>query len=176
MRQDYRVIVEGMDGGGKTYLINYLIKRFPQFELIVNNKGPNQDFNTWWPAQLEREKSDIVPLHDRFFYSELVYGPIIRGSIEANPLVIGNVTWFLRTTSLLIYVRPPVKVIKARVLANPQMDGVHEHFQELIELYDNIMMAERSWYGPRFVHYTADSLEEQVRVGDIVGAYLGVGS
>lgn len=167
-------MIEGMDGAGKSYLIDHLQQQFPgRFDLIVNELGPNQNFNEWWPKQLEREYSPIVPLHDRFFYSELVYGPILRGYIDALPGVISNVLWFLRTTALLIYVRPAAAIIRERIFANPQMDGVHDHFQQLLELYDHTMMGERSWYGPRFVHYTADSYDELARVTAIVREYLG---
>lgn len=173
MRQDLRIIVEGMDGTGKTYLIDRLTDRFNQLYRVINTKGPDQNFDVWWPEQLDIEKSEAVPIHDRFYYSELIYGTVLRGYIAASPGVMNNVTWFLRTTSLLIYARPPVGVIRERIRVNPQMDGVHGHFERLLELYDQTMMGERSWFGPRFVHYTAESESEILRVGDIVGAYLG---
>jgi hypothetical protein len=53
------------------------------------------------------------------------------------------------------------------------MDGVHRHFQELLELYDKIMMEERNWYGPRFVHYVGGNGAELERIDYLVGAYLG---
>lgn len=165
-----------MDGAGKSYLIDYLVKQFPSvsFDIIVNTKGPDQNFDQWWPEQLERLKSPVVPLHDRFFYSELVYGPTLRGTIEASPNVISNVTWFLRSTALLIYARPPVDSIRAQIFARPQMDGVHTHFQELLELYDHIMSEEKNWYGPRFIHYTGGNGAELERIHYLVGIYLGV--
>jgi thymidylate kinase len=164
-----------MDGAGKSYLINHLIHKFSstQFEAIVNDKGPEQDFNSWWPEMLDREKSHVVPIHDRFFYSELVYGPILRGSIEASPTVIQNVTWFLRSTALLIYARPSVDTIRSQILSRPQMNGVHQHFQELLELYDKLMMEERNWYGSRFIHYVGGNGTELERIDYLVGAYLG---
>jgi thymidylate kinase len=178
MRQDLRIIVEGMDGTGKTYLVDYLRNQFPQLDLVVNKLGPEQNFDVWWPEQLERAKSSKVPIHDRFFYSELVYGPVIRGHIVANPNVVQNVLWFLRTTTLLIYARPPVPVIRRQLGKNKQMAGVESHFQQLLELYDQLMMAERSWYGNRFVHYRScvDGRGELAAVASVVESYLGAGT
>lgn len=171
-RQIHRVIVEGMDGSGKTVLVNHLTRCFPELERIVNEKGPDQDFSIWWPEILDKEQDGSTPIHDRFFYSELVYGPIIRGHINAEPNLITNVLWFLRAGSLLIYARPHTDYLKKGIEANKQMEGVTEKTQQLLELYDQLMAAEKDWYKNRFFHYVWHRDGELDRVTEIVRGYL----
>lgn len=169
-RQVTRIIVEGMDGSGKTTLINSLMKDFPQLELVRNQHGPEQKFETWWPEQLDREESDRIPIHDRFFYSELVYGPILRGRINADPNLINNVLWFLRSSALLIYARPSVDNLRKGIKKEKQMEGVEDRFTDLIELYDQVMSSELNWYGNRFIHYSWDP--NQTELLETVVGYL----
>ena len=171
-RQANRIIVEGMDGSGKSTLIKHLMETFPNLDLIINEKGPEQNFSKWLPAAFDREESPQVPIHDRFFYSELVYGPILRGRINMEPLLMENGLWFLRNLSLLIYARPHSDKLRQGVQSKEQMEGVHERFIQLLELYDQLMAAEKSWYGARFVQYVWHRDDELKRVEGIVRSYL----
>lgn len=171
-RQLKRIIIEGMDGSGKTHLIDYLMMHVPNLEVIVNEKGPEQDFNHWWPDQLDRPVDILVPLHDRFFYSELVYGPLLRGHINAQPVLVQNGLWFLRSTALLIYCRPDSEKLREGVQVEQQMEGVTDKFNELLKLYDELMDAEKRWYGPRFIHYVWHRENEFNRVEQLVKEYL----
>lgn len=169
MRQTTRIIVEGMDGSGKTTLINKLMKEFPGLELVVNTLGPDQDFNSWWPQEFDRLPDAPVPIHDRFFYSELVYGPVIRKSILAAPELVDNGLWFLRNTALLIYARPHSDSLREAVTVKDQMAGVHEYFDSLLSLYDNLMAVELEWYGKRFVQY---DWANEAALSQLVRGYL----
>jgi len=164
-RQIHRIIVEGMDGSGKTTFIEKLMLAFPQLELTINTKQDKQTFDIWWPMILEREQNGFIPIHDRFFYSELVYGPILRGKINAPSILVSNVLWFLRAGSFLIYARPHSDVLRETIKINEQMEGVTDNFAKLLELYDELMMAEKNWYTNRFLQYdfnTEGSFEETV--------------
>lgn len=172
VRQSRHIIIEGMDGSGKSTLIEHLMMTVPNLELVRNAKGPDQDLDVWWPEQLDRQDDGFVPLHDRFFYSELVYGPILRGSIKASPTLVRNALWFLRTSALLIYARPRVDKLAVGVLDKPQMVGVLEHFNDLLELYDRTMMDEQSWYGRRFYRYDWQVPGAQEAVRKLVLGYL----
>lgn len=172
MRQIKRIILEGPDGSGKSVLAEHLLYKFHNLELIKNEKGPNQDFSIWWPEQLERLESPIIPLHDRFFYSELIYGPILRGRYAVDGAILTNVNWFLRCSALLVYCRPAADTIRHFIGSNPQMSGVHDKINELIEYYDEIMAAESQWYSERFIRY--DWENDSYRLFDKkVEAYLG---
>ena len=163
-RQPHRIIVEGMDGSGKSTLIADLTHRFPKLEIVTRPQGI--PFNTWWPFEMERTSERPIPIHDRFFYSELVYGPILRGRIEVNTELLNTVVWFLRSVAMLIYVRPHSDTIRANCIGLPQMEGVLANFQQLLESYDKVMMAEIAWYGDRFYHYDWNSGHN----GDVIQA------
>src|SRR6185503_18246644 len=144
-----------MDGSGKTTLIDRLRYDFDELVLVRNPLDDKQDFVTWWPQELDREPSKIVPIHDRFFYSEIVYGPVIRGKINAPQALVDNAALFLRHTALLIYARPHSDIIRQIVMDDDRvdMDGVKEHFDDLLGLYDNVMAVEKEWFKKRFVRY-----------------------
>jgi hypothetical protein len=170
MRQPHRIVVEGMDGTGKTTLIAKLAKDF-DLEIITRPQG--RPLDQWWTEELERPMEAPVPIHDRFFYSELVYGPVLRGKIEVNKAVQDNVLWFLRHTSLLVYARPFSEGIRETIKLNPQMAGVTENAEKLLFTYDRLMEYERSWFGPRFYHYDWRSLGSYEEVKNKVAIYLG---
>lgn len=172
MRQAKRIIIEGMDGAGKTTLVDSLMMHVPNLEVIRNDLGPKQNLNVWWPAQLDRQEGEVIPLHDRFFYSELVYGPIIRGHITAEPTLVQNVLWFLRSTALLIYCRPHRDVLREGSEVRTQMEGVPSNFFKLLALYDQLMEVEKNLYGPRFIHYVWDREDEYKNIELLVRDYL----
>lgn len=153
MRQDLRIIVEGMDGAGKTTLIEKLVEHIPNLVVVRNTLDDKQNFEKWWPQEVDREKSGLVPVHDRFFFSEIVYGPVLRGKINAPQTLVDNIAWFLRTTAFLIYVRPHSDLVRKGVNELDHMVGVKENFDALLDLYDNVMAVEKSWFHERFFHY-----------------------
>lgn len=173
MRETRRIILEGADGSGKSTLIEALRYRFHNLEVVRNELGPNQDFLKWWPEQLDREESPLIPIHDRFFYSELVYGPILRGKLAVEGPIIGNISWFLRSSSMLIYARPPLSVVRKHSHDRKQMEGVHDQLSQIYELYDQIMGSEMSWYGDRFVYYDWTREGDLGKVEAAVEKYLG---
>lgn len=170
-RQPYRIIVEGMDGTGKTTLINHLVTDFPHLQIVTRPQG--REFNDWWPEEMDRQAGEPIPIYDRFFYSELVYGPIIRKRIAAEPVLLNNMVWFLRSVALLIYARPYSDGIRKAVLRSPQMEGVVTHFDALLNRYDEIMSVEKNWYGPRFRQYDWHGRDAYDDIKSVVRSYIG---
>jgi len=159
-----RIIVEGMDATGKTTLINELVSRFHNLEIIVNERGPEQNFNYWLPAILwDRDPTGLIPIHDRFFYSELVYGKVLRGHTNIALSIEGVVRDTIREQALLIYSRPPVDIIRSSLGDNrEQMNGVRETWSELLSEYDRVMAVEQDYYKERYViwNWYMDSSED----------------
>lgn len=169
-----RIVVEGPDGAGKTSLIKMLAEKF-DFEVIVNDKGPDQNFEWWWPETLILKGSapDHTVIHDRFFYSELVYGPIIRGSLAAPEDLIRTVRRELRLNALLIYARPALAATLFKGMSvEKQMEGVTNRFTELIEAYDNLMWNEGPAYGRRYYVYDWEAPGEPRSVVEHVKRFL----
>jgi thymidylate kinase len=161
-----------MDGAGKTYLIDRLQAEFPDLALVRNELGPDQEFDRWWVDVL---RADEPTLHDRFFYSELVYGPVLRGSLKADLTLIDSVRSFIQSCALLIYCRPPVGVLLKRLAEHrAQMAGVRSNWRELLDTYDHLMEVERYAYpNGRFIYYLSTGGEAEIaEVIESVRKYL----
>lgn len=172
VQQLARIIVEGVDGAGKSTLISTLVDRIGNMEEVRNEQGPDRDLESWWREELDRPASVVTPIHDRFFYSELVYGPILRGHIKVSPHLVESMLWFLRSSALLIYARPSDEKLFEKVSNNDQMEGVIDNFQRLTEEYDILMQSEKSWYGSKFIQYAWHKDGEIDRVENVVRSYL----
>jgi hypothetical protein len=96
---------------------------------------------------------DKVVVHDRFFYPEFVYGPVLRGGTQGSRWEHNYVRDFLRSRAFLIYCRPPIGVLRDGAISNPQMKGVLERFDDLLLHYDQLMIDEAPHYNGRFVRY-----------------------
>lgn len=170
-----RIVVEGVDGSGKTTLIKHLMRLYGDLWLIRNEKNDKQDFDTWWFDTLNQQPSKwgSVPIHDRFFYSELVYGPVLRGYVRAMDEVVGRVQRQLREQAFLIYARPGDAVIYRGLESQDQMEGVKVQIDALIDQYDEVMITEEGVYPEsRFYTYDWEAKDEPQKVGQAIQRYL----
>lgn len=174
MRQYARIIVEGMDGSGKTTLAKKLCQIFPDSEYHRNEKGPREDLGQWWMEQLSWNPSRKVIIHDRFFYPELVYGPVLRGKISVDEGTIRYVSDFIRSYAFLIYCRPPIHTIRAGVMVEDQFPGIRENFNQLLSQYDKVMNAEVVAFDPdRWFLYNWEWDSDLKRLVAKLEEYLG---
>jgi len=82
------IIVEGPDNSGKTTLINYLVKELKltkaplKFE-PTDEEHMEESIVTFYDDVIEYLKSHDTRkvIWDRLYFSELVYGPVVRGRI-----------------------------------------------------------------------------------------------
>ena len=165
-----RIIVEGPDGAGKTHLVDYLRELF-DLSFIRNDMGPDQNLEWWWPETLVKQ-TPTTPIHDRFFYSELVYGPVIRGYLKVPEDLINQIAAGLRREALLIYARPSREALELGVREHDQMKGVTDKFTELVEAYDRLMNRESLAYGNRFYLFNWLGTFEPRQVVEHVQRYL----
>lgn len=76
------IIVEGPDGAGKTTLINKLLTQYPHaktYHFGAPAKGEDQLLRYALPMI---NSPDDMLIYDRSWYSEFVYGPVMRGVYE----------------------------------------------------------------------------------------------
>jgi thymidylate kinase len=147
-----RIIIEGMDGSGKSTLAAQLNEHIEGSIILRNEVGPRPDIGEWWMQTVNESPAPVV-IHDRFFYPEFVYGPILRGTVRAYPGDISYVSRIIRNFCFLVYCRPEADEIRVGAEGKEQWPGVMDHFQALLEAYDGLMMGEVQWYGNRFFRY-----------------------
>jgi len=146
------IIVEGMDGTGKTVLVQQLAHRLEiKPRKFVGSLGPSDDYRL---ALVSRTRSEITELeiasaegrpikrlYDRFpLISEAVYGSVLRGHNCFGGLYYPLRSRLLALKTVIIYCRPNRDVIQANVQQGPQMSGVLEHFGELLDAYDKLFV------------------------------------
>lgn len=77
------LLVEGPDGAGKTTIINKLLHKFPE-TLYLHFSTPTDyrlQFNLYKNAIIENQYAPFV-IFDRCWYSDAVYGIVMRGREE----------------------------------------------------------------------------------------------
>ena len=76
------IILEGPDGSGKTTLANTLAKqtKYPVKHCVQPKPGESGMFGMY----LDLIKSNKNLIMDRSWYSEMVYGPVMRGTSEIS--------------------------------------------------------------------------------------------
>ena len=79
-------IVEGPDGAGKTTLVNQLVAAHPGAKVLHFGKPTTDEeaFNYWqvYLRAIKENANTPVAIFDRSWYTDIVYGPIIRNRIE----------------------------------------------------------------------------------------------
>lgn len=81
------IIIEGNEGSGKTSLANKLARDNPSVEIVHFDKPKNdKEAFGYWKIYLEkiRECRNHLTIFDRCWYSDRVYGPIMRNREEMS--------------------------------------------------------------------------------------------
>jgi hypothetical protein len=135
-------IIEGSDGSGKSTLLENLRHNSsaPWF-IISRTSGPPETHYQirQFMDMVTRAAQECTVICDRCpAISEAVYGPLYN----RPPLPIWE-TQAMVANANVIYCRPPSKVIREKTLMEPQMEGVVNKVDDIIEGYDRLMLAIR---------------------------------
>lgn len=146
------IVVEGMDGGGKSTLIESLRQKDFYFVRVQTSGPPPDQSKPFLLANALRYMTRNLELHvicDRVpFISDRVYGPTLRNIdlFDEMPIMTG-----LELVDQIIYCRPPREIIRANVERDQHLAGVRERIDELINRYDVLMEQLRTDGHPGFV-------------------------
>lgn len=148
------IIIEGMDGTGKSTLLDKLLWEFkllrPARKASTSIGGPVANLDEWVTNDIEEMATRPASVYDRHpLVSEPVYGPICRQRLPGK----FNHKWWLDTQTrhiahhcLLLFCNPPGDVVMRNVLANQddQMPGVVDNYADLYRAYNT---AANAWPG-----------------------------
>ena len=139
------MIVEGPDGSGKTTLLKRLshdlgveVKEWPESRDQMATSGVFRRVFDTLAGEVRCGNDNRPYLHDRLFFSELVYGRVLRGRVAFNPKHIRLVGDVIRALEIpIIFCRPPLEVVQRNVVesAGLQMADVPEHIEAIWERY-----------------------------------------
>ncbi len=151
------IIVEGLDGCGKTTLITNLTKQGKQ--LVI----PNNDFKNFYYKYVDTfDKSSINSVMDRSFISVMVYGKILSNKTkisEQNYLKLLKL--YTRNNSSIIYLYAPQELLLERRKDDLNDRVVLLHlYKSLLEEFD-YRLEQASNFMPVYKINTANYNEQQ---------------
>ena len=131
------IIIDGPDGAGKTTLMKKLLEQFPEAAFV--HFGVPADYTKQYAVYADtilNIKADVV-IMDRSWYSDRVYGPIMRNREEMTLMQSQTLDRIVQLNGggMVIYCTAPIEVLWQRCQARG------ETYIENIEQLDNIRMA-----------------------------------
>lgn len=132
------IIIEGLDGVGKTTLVNYFVNQGMKkhhFDYDVNN----MDLFSKYMRVLEEENLNLVL--DRSFISEMVYGPVLRGKskleLEQYKKLLEE---YKKVGTSIIYLTAPQEILlERRREETKDFEMISNYYKELNNQYNVIM-------------------------------------
>lgn len=176
------ILLEGVDGAGKTTAANELCELWDGPSRIIHKSAYDRDnFDEYENDLLDYKpgSGELVVL-DRWHASELVYGHVIRGRAKLSAYDTFHIEQFLRSRGALItVVTAPVSTIVSRLykrgedfLPIDKVSTVNHIFLAMAQ--ERGWLAYRSGVGrPDLLLDWAKGLEDVLTVADLPQSYIG---
>lgn len=144
------IIVEGPDGAGKTVLCGQICKEFPDLKMErIDHKDEEEEKKRRILSVRRRVYQGLgraviggspIELHDRFFYSEVVYGNLLRGDSRFTNEECEFINRVLEALNPpVIFCLPPLEVVKENLGGQKHMIGVKENIGAIYNTYCGIV-------------------------------------
>lgn len=152
------IVVEGVDGSGKTTLIQNFRQQAKQLSWLFSRSGPPQgSLDLLMTVQyLSRGAQYEIPLIvDRHpLISEPIYGPIVRGKSLIESVYPEDQAFqsIAHLSNRIIYCRTDLETAQRASRRERQMPGVHEQYWALYQAYDKAM-EKLATLGARIIPY-----------------------
>lgn len=153
------IVVEGMDGTGKTGLITALVQSQLGLTFVLHERastslgGPVSELDRWTFTDIDTMATQPRSIYDRHpIISEPIYGPICRGRVPGR-FAIGH--WVSRMEqqlthhAVVVWCIPPWLEVERNVTEGNHMEGVRENARRLYEKYRRTA---RSWDGTSIMY------------------------
>lgn len=140
------IIIEGIDGVGKTTLVEYLCKEKDFIKFHFDYDVNNMNLKEKYLKILDLDNLDKLVL-DRSFISEMVYGPVVRDKCK---LTIEEYIYLLneykKIGAQIIYLVAPKQVLlDRRKIDDRDYSMIDIYYEELNKYYENMMEISREY-------------------------------
>ena len=132
------IIVEGIDGVGKTTLVDYIVEQgLEKHHFDYDEK--NMDLYKKYMRVLN--SSNLNKVLDRSFISEMVYGPVIRGKskLELEQFKRLLLEYKKSRTSIIYLTAPKEILLKRREKDLTDFEMIQKFYDKLNLKYDKVM-------------------------------------
>ena len=135
------IILEGIDGGGKSTLAKTIKILSPIPATIVHNGPMKGTVEEEYILPLLRAKPDELLIADRWHLSECVYGALYRDKSEVGPVTLLAIEALLTKQKAARFIAlPPLKIVRERLatrgeefLKEADIELVHTYYQTVLE-------------------------------------------
>lgn len=145
------IIAEGPDGGGKTRLSKIIAKHF-DLEVVAPQRGgkvPTVPVRNRVYRALGKAVQGNKPakVYDRLYFSELIYGRVLRGEVAFTPAesaFVDNVLLALNAP-IIFCIPEDYDLCVSNLKKADQLEGVKEHYDQI---YENYVKTAHIWTSP----------------------------
>lgn len=151
------IIIEGIDGGGKSTLAQ-LIKELSPVPTTILHRGPMKGsvMDEYVTPLLEADPDNLL-IADRWHLSEVIYGLVYRGMSEVNATTLVAIEGLLtEKNATRVVVAPPIEEIRTRLKDRGEDFLQEEHIELVYTFYQTAI-------GGLLYHQVTASDENQAR-------------
>lgn len=128
------IVLEGPDGSGKTTLANRIghLWNVP----VIHSPGLVPEFICSAMLHHASNPQEMI-IYDRFWFSEFIYGPILRGEMRWPQWLMDMMTrvWLPKVKPCVIYCWAHPDVLRETVVNRPEMKGVPDNIDAIAHAY-----------------------------------------